>query len=119
MRCDFRDGGQVDDCVLVFESRNELVEGIRVGDAVNSEVWREGCFGGGAGKNLNVPCEARVGVQGREDGGAEIAGGLEGMLGIADRGGVVMFDTPITMMFLSIDAIPGAWNDWPTEYGTK
>lgn len=68
---------------MVFESRDELVEGIGVGDAVDFDVGREGGFGGGAGEDFDVACEAGVGVEGGEDGGTEVAGGLEkGALGI-------------------------------------
>ena len=78
MRGDFRNGSHIDNSILVFESGDELVEGIGVGDAVDFDVGRECGFGGGAGEDFDVACEAGVGVEGREDGGTEIAGGLEG-----------------------------------------
>ena len=78
MRGDFRNGSHIDNSILVFESGDELVEGIGVGDAVDLDVWRECGFGGGAGEDFDVACEARIGVEGREDGWTEIAGGLKG-----------------------------------------
>lgn len=80
MRSDFSDGSHVDDSVLVFESGDELIEGIGVRDAVDFDVRREGGFGGGAGEDFNVACEAGVGVESGEDGRAEVAGGLRGVV---------------------------------------
>lgn len=113
MRRDFSDGGHVDDGILVFESGDELVKGIGVGDAVDFDVGREGGFGGGAGEDLDVACEAWVGVEGGEDGGSEVAGGLEGLLGWDNGGGEAMLFTPMTMMFLRINAIAWVGTDWP------
>ena len=79
---DFSNRSHIDDSILVFERGDELVEGVRVGDAVDFDVGREGGFGGGAGEDFDVACEAGVGVEGREDGGTEVAGGLGGMSGI-------------------------------------
>ena len=115
MRRDFGDGGHVDDGILVFKSGEELVEGIGVGDAVDLDVGREGGFGGGAGEDFDVACEAGVGVEGGEDGGTEVAGGLEGLSGFASGGEGVALFTPMTMMFLRIDAIAGAWAGWPRD----
>ena len=64
MRSDFGDGGHVDDCILVFERGDELVEGIGVGNAVDFDMGREGSFGGGAGEDFDVASEARIGVEG-------------------------------------------------------
>lgn len=36
----------------------------------------EGGLGGGAGEDLDVAREAGIGVEGGEDGGTEVAGGL-------------------------------------------
>ena len=82
MRGDLGDGCHVNDGVLVCKRRDELVEGIRVGDVVDLDVWREGGLGGrgGAGEDSNVACEARVGIEGGEDGGTEVAGSLSGGL---------------------------------------
>ena len=113
VRRDFSDGGHVDDCILVCESGDELVKGIGVGDTVDFDVGREGGFGGGAGEDLDVACEAGVGVEGGENGGTEIAGGLEGLLGRVNGGGEAMLFTPMTMMFLRIDAIAWVGIDWP------
>ena len=77
VRSYFGDGCHVDDGILVLERRDEFVEGIGVGDAVDLDVGREGSFGGGAGEDFDVACEAGVGVEGGEDGGAEITRGLK------------------------------------------
>ena len=78
VRGDFSNGGHINDSILVFESGDELVEGIGVGDAVDFDVGRECSCGGGAGEDFDVACEAGTGVEGREDGGTEIARGLGG-----------------------------------------
>lgn len=62
VRRDLGDGSHVDDRILVFESRDELVKGVGVGDAVDFDVRWEGSLGGGAGEDFNVACEAGVGV---------------------------------------------------------
>ena len=80
MRSDFSNGGHVDNSVLIFESGDELIEGIGVGDAVNFDVGREGGFGGGSREDFDVACKAGVGVEGGEDGGTEVAGGLGGVV---------------------------------------
>ena len=116
VRRDFGDGGHVDDGILVFESGDELAKGIGVGDAVDFDVGREGGFGGGAGEDFDVACETGVGVEGGEDGGTEVAGGLEGLSGFASGGGGVALFTPMTMMFLRIDAIVGVWAGCPRSY---
>ena len=97
---------------MVFESRDELVERIGVGDAVDFDVGWEGGFGGGAGEDFDVAGEAGIGVKSGEDGGTEVAGDLHGCQRLSTRDEVPLF-TPITMMFLRIDAIAGAWSDWP------
>ncbi len=73
---DFGDGSHVDDCILVLESGDELVKGVGIGDVVDFDVGWEGGFGGRAGEDFNVACEARVGVEGGENGGTDVAGGL-------------------------------------------
>ena len=113
MHGDFADGGHVDDCILVFESCDELVKGIGVGDAVDLDVGRESSPGGGAGEDFDVACEARVGIKSGEDGGAEVARGLERVLGTVYREGEWVLITPMTMTFLRIDAITGVHVDWP------
>lgn len=78
VRRDFSDRSHIDDRVLVFESGDELVEGVGVGDAVDLDVLWEDGFGGGAGEDFDVACEAGVGVEGGEDGGTEVTRGLKG-----------------------------------------
>lgn len=46
---------------------------------MNFDMRWKGGFGGGAGEDFDVACEARVGVEGGEDGGTEVAGGLSGV----------------------------------------
>lgn len=110
---DLSDRGHIDDCILFLERREKLGKGVGVGDTVDFDVGREGSSGGGARKNFDVACEAGVGVEGGEDGGADVAGSLRGVLGTVNGGGGVTLYTPMTMMFLRIDAIPGTWNEWP------
>lgn len=69
--------------------------------------WKGG-FGRVAGEDFDVACEAGVGVEGREDGGTDVARGLKRVLGIVDGGGEVALFTPITMIFLRIEAITEA-----------
>ena len=78
MRGDFVNGGHVDDCILIFESRDELVKGIGVGDAVDLDVGRERGLGRRAGEDFDVTCESGIGIERGENGGTEVAGGLEG-----------------------------------------
>ena len=80
VRGDFSDGSHVDDSILVFESGDEFIEGVGVGDAVDFDVGWEGGFRRGAGEDFDVACEAGVGVEGGEDGGTEVAGGLRGVV---------------------------------------
>ena len=77
------------------------------------DVGREGGSGGGAGEDFYVACEARVGVEGGEDRRTEVTGGLEGWSGIVNNEGQVALFTPMTMMFLRIDAIAGDRGKWP------
>ena len=76
MRSDFVNGGHIDDCILIFESCDELVKGIRVGDAVDLDVRRERSLGRRAGEDFDVARKSGVGVERGENGGTEVAGGL-------------------------------------------
>ena len=111
MRGDFRNGSHIDNSILVFESGDELIEGIGVGNAVDFDVGRELGFGRGTGEDFDVACEAGVGVEGREDGGTKIAGGLKGGVRFISWRGERAHFTPMTMMFLRMTAIVGTRDD--------
>ena len=76
MRSDFADRGHVDNCILVFESLDELVEGIRVGDTVDFDMGWKRSLGGSTREDFDVACKPRIGVEGGEDRGTEVARGL-------------------------------------------
>ena len=78
MRSKFVNGGHIDDCILIFESCDELVEGIGVGDAVDLDMGWERGLGRRAGEDFDVACKSGIGVERGENGRTEVAGCLWG-----------------------------------------
>ena len=80
----FANWGHVNDSILILKSRDELVKGIGVGNAVDLDMGRESSLGRRAGEDLDVACKARIRVERGENRWTEVARGLNGVLGVVN-----------------------------------